>query len=77
MSQLEMELKRFMQDSQLQTKQQTDGEKQRIAASYEERVRRLAEELASKDALVEKVRAQNSDVTRELLVEATNEAGAC
>lgn len=65
-----------MQDSQLQTKQQTDGEKQRIAASYEERVRRLAEELASKDALLEKVRAQNSDVTRELL-EATNEAGAC
>jgi hypothetical protein len=46
MSQLEVELKRFMQDSQLQTKQQTDGEKQRIAASYEERVRRLAEELA-------------------------------
>ena len=76
MSQLEVELKRFMQDSQLQTKQQTDGEKQRIAASYEERVRRLAEELASKDALIEKVRAQNSDVTRELL-EATNEAGAC
>jgi hypothetical protein len=76
MSQLEVELKRFMQDSQLQTKQQTDGEKQRIAASYEERVRRLAEELASKDALLEKVRAQNSDVTRELL-EATNEAGAC
>lgn len=76
MSQLEVELKRFMQDSQLQTKQQTDGEKQRIAASYEERVRRLAEELASKDALLEKVRAQNSNVTRELL-EATNEAGAC
>ena len=76
MSQLEVELKRFMQDSQLQTKQQTDGEKQRIAASYEERVRRLAEELASKDALLEKVWAQNSDVTRELL-EATNEAGAC
>ena len=76
MSQLEVELKRFMQDSQLQTKQQTDGEKQRIASSYEERVRRLAEELASKDALLEKVRAQNSDVTRELL-EATNEAGAC
>lgn len=76
MSQLEVELKRFMQDSQLQTKQQTDGEKQRIAASYEERVRRLTEELASKDALLEKVRAQNSDVTRELL-EATNEAGAC
>jgi predicted nucleic acid-binding Zn-ribbon protein len=76
MSQLEVELKRFMQDSQLQTKQQTDGEKQRIAASYEERVRRLAEELASKDALLDKVRAQNSDVTRELL-EATNEAGAC
>ena len=76
MSQLEVELKRFMQDSQLQTRQQTDGEKQRIAASYEERVRRLAEELASKDAFLEKVRAQNSDVTRELL-EATNEAGAC
>ena len=76
MSQLEVELKRFMQDSQLQTRQQTDGEKQRIAASYEERVRRLAEELASKDALLEKVRAQNSNVTRELL-EATNEAGAC
>ena len=73
---LEVELKRFMQDSQSRTQQVSQEEVSRVQSQYEERIVRYRQELADKDSQLEKLRHQNAELTKEM-VDATNEAGQC
>jgi hypothetical protein len=71
---LEQEIRNVMDNRGKQHNQQLQEEGSRLRQQFEAKITKAVSDLQEKESQLEKQRAQNAEITREL-VEATNESG--